>query len=279
MKEDTDTREASYKEPVDLRSLLKKEMNAINLLLDDDLRDIDHPVHEIRKFIKTVLAVLLLYKSKQNNAVYLHWKSYFKAISKQYAALREAKINLLIFYRLEKKFKPSNKNRITEIRNHFEEKYNLLANDNLQIEKIIRQLNFSIIHASMAFSQTMANAGSEALRKKHKKTIHKAEQLFKTLTLASPAGNFHQFRKWMNNVYFQRLALKRAELEIVNKKQNKQIRKHTAYLGDEHDLQLFRIYLKEHFEDQMTEIEIIISKKIKKLRTKIFSLYPLIKNL
>jgi hypothetical protein len=281
MKMEGDITLASHKHTASLQVLVEKEIDTVNLLLVNDLylNDVDHAIHEIRKFTKATQAALLLYKTKQTLPLYLHWKSYFKVISKQYAALRESKINLQIFYHLEKKIKASNKNNIILIKNHFEEKYNLLANDNQLIEKSIRQLNLSITQASLALSQTLANPDPEILRKKHKKTIHKANQLFKTLTFTSPPDDFHKFRKWMNYIYFQQIALKRAGLQKLNRKQNKQIHKLAVYLGDEHDLQLFQKYLKEHFVDQLAEMEAIISNRIKKLRMKIFTLYPLIKNL
>jgi len=66
----------------DLYLLIENYITKIQLSSADNLINIDNSIHEIRKSLKAVLAILLLFKTPSNLSQYLQWKSHFRVYIK-----------------------------------------------------------------------------------------------------------------------------------------------------------------------------------------------------
>ena len=107
-------------------------------------------------------------------------------------------------------------------------------------------------------------------------TFKKSKKLYLKLSLSSTSEDFHKFRTCCKDNYLQQSVL------ILNKLRNpsnhiKSLYKLTEYLGQEHDLQLFKDYLKMHFPELSKLSNSFFNLRIKKLRIKIMKLFPNIK--
>lgn len=260
--------------PINLKVLLKNNINTIITFSGENLLNIDKSVHEIRRSLKAILAILLLFKVQFDRVQYLNWKSYFQSFLKQFAASRESFVFLQTLKKIENELKELNEIQFNELRNHLEIAYRLLVKENIKLKEVIGKLNGSIIKISATINNSSVYSDLRSLKNSYKKTFQKTKQWFKKLTLDSSMEDFHKFRKWCKFFYFQQIVLLNLDLEKVSLKENKKILKLSEFLGDEHDLQVLLQYLRINFTDLYEKAKPILLLKIKILRKKVLLLYP-----
>ncbi len=266
---------ASKELRISLHSMLRKEFNDLKTHFDNQL-DVNQSIHEIRKCIKVILAIIILYKTNTDEAKYSQWKSYLKALKRQCASLRESYVNLQTFSKLEDELGELDKVHFGALGVILETKYNSLVAGNQRIKSILKQLHNSIDKIALAFNESSVNSDLEILQKRHKKTLQKTKQLFEVLTINSNANDFHRLRRWLRYFYLQESIFEREGFLKISSKKNKLLHELNDYLGEEHDLQSFFQYLKGNFRSLSKRAEPIFIERIDKLRKKILKQFPAI---
>lgn len=254
--------------------LLKNDIHKLMAVSDDPGDDIDKSVHEIRKALKSILAILLLFKPMVDKNKYAIWRSDFKAISKQFASFREPYVLLQTFHKLKEDIANIDKIRFIELKKHFEAKHNELVKDNKDLVEAIKQLKNSVLSISEAIDSSNVYSDMKWFKKRYRKIFQKTRPLFHALTLDSSPEDFHEFRKVTRSLYFQQAAIKDLEPGKVSLTDARKLHKLTEHLGNEHDLQLFYRYLKEQFPEMYENIQPFLLVRIKKLRKKAMILFP-----
>jgi len=258
--------------PVSFQMVLEKDINKLNSFSSEDLLNIDQSIHKMRKSLKSISAILLLYKVQFDRAHYLSWKSSIKSLSKQYAVVREPYVFLQTFNQIEDELKGFNKSNLDELKSNLELQYDLIVKDRNRNDTI-QQGSESIIKIAESFNSFEINSKHKPLKRKLLISFKKSQRLFKKLNLTSSSDEFLEFRKWCKIYYFKQAVLNRIGSEKTFK-QDKKLYKLTEYLGNEHDLQLFYQYLNMHFTELSKISESFFRLKIKKLRKKVLMLYP-----
>jgi len=258
---------------VSLNLMLEKDINALNAFSGEDLLNIDKCIHEIRKSLKSISAILFLYEFQFDQTLYLNWKFKIKSLAKQYEIVREHFIYLQIFSKVEDELKDIEKGDLVEIRNHLEPKYNQILINNFVGKETILNWNEAILKIIESIQNLHINSDFKLLKRRLLKSYQKSNKLFEKLSLNSSSDEFHQFRKWCKRLYFQQVAFNRLGFEKTSK-QNRKLYKLTEYLGKEHDLNLFYQYLSFHFAILSQLSRSYFNRRIRKLRKNILMVYP-----
>jgi CHAD domain-containing protein len=258
---------------VSLNLMLEKDINTINTFSGEDLLNIDKSIHNIRKSLKSISAILFLYEFQIDQTQYLGWKSDIKSLSKEFAVVREHFVYLQTFSNVEGELKDIEKSDLGEIRNQFESNYNQILLENIVSKETIRKGNEAIIKITEAIQNLHINSVLKLLKRRLLKSFRKSQKLYERLSLNSSSDEFHQFRKWCKRFYFQQVAFNQLGFKKTSK-QNKKLYKLTEYLGKEHDLHLFYQYLSFHFAELSQLSQSLFMHKIKKLRRNVLMLYP-----
>jgi len=274
MKKKYDSGLVKNSRPVSLHLLLENDIKALTAFSEEELLDIDKFIHDSRKSLKAISAVLLLFKPQLDKLQYVHWRSYFKEISKKYATLREPYIYIQTFNQVLEDLENTDKHNLLQLKNHLELNYKLLVKENGEIKETIGEFRKSTLEISATIHSLEIIADLKLLKQRRWKIFKKTMQLFEKLTLASTAEDFHKFRKWSRYFYFQLKVFNLLGLEKVPLKEVKRLHKVTTYLGDEHDLQLFYQYLRKQHPNVFGIVEPFLLLKINKLRRKVMELYP-----
>ena len=236
----------------------------------ENLLAIDKSIHKIRKSLKSISAILLLYKDLSDKEQYLNWKTILKSLSKQYGVVRDPCVYLQTLTQIENELKEFDNYNSGELRSHLELEYHQIVHGG---NETILHGNDSIIEFTESLNNSNFNTEPKLLKRKLSVSIRKCKRLFMKLKLNSSADEFHEFRKWCKIYYFQQAALYRIGKGKTPKK-NIKLYTLTEYLGREHDLQVFYQYLVTHFPVISFTSESFFKLKIKKLRKKILGLYP-----
>jgi len=258
---------------VSLNLMLVKDFNKLNVFSGEDLLDIDKCIHEIRKSLKSISAILFLFEFQFDQALYVNWKFNIKSLAKQYEIVREHFIYLQILSKIDNELKDIEKGDLAEIRNQLESKYNHILLNNFIGEETIRNWNEAILKIIEAIQNLHINSDLKLLKRRLLKSYQKTNKLFEKLSLNSSTDEFHQFRKCCKRLYFQQVAFNRLGFE-KNSKQNKKLYKLTEYLGKEHDLNLFYQYLSFNFTILSQLSRSYFNRRIRKLRKNILMVYP-----
>lgn len=258
---------------VSLNLMLVKDFNKLNAFSGEDLLDIDKCIHEIRKSLKSISAILFLFEFQFDQALYVNWKFNIKSLAKQYEIVREHFIYLQILSKIDNELKDIEKGDLAEIRNQLESKYNHILLNNFIGEETIRNWNEAILKIIEAIQNLHINSDLKLLKRRLLKGYQKSNKLFEKLSLNSSTDEFHQFRKCCKRLYFQQVAFNRLGFE-KNSKQNKKLYKLTEYLGKEHDLNLFYQYLSFNFTILSQLSRSYFNRRIRKLRKNILMVYP-----
>lgn len=258
---------------VNLQLMLEKDINTLHSFSGEDLSKIDKSIHKTRKSLKSISAILLLYKVQFGKLQYLSSKSFIKTIAKQFGVVREPYVYLQTFNQIEDKLKEFDISNLDELRCHLELQYNLIVKDNKIDKERIQQGNESIVKLTETLNNFHVNFKFKPLKRRLLISFQKSKRLFKMLNLNSTAGEYHAFRKWCKIYYFQQAALNRIG-SVKTSRKNKKLFKLTEYLGKEHDLQLFYQYLTAHFPELSQLSEALFRLKIKRIRKKVLMLYP-----
>jgi len=251
---------------------VEKDIESVQSFSGIEITDTDRSIHKIRKSLKSVSAILLLYKGRLDPVQYLSWKLFLKTLSKKYAFLREPYVYLQTFNQIEHKLIGLNNFNPDEIRNYLEIQYKLIVNETI-VNETIQQGDKAILKLTETHNDFHVSYKPKRLKRMLLKSFKKSERLFKKLRLTSSHEAYHGFRKWCKIFYYQLAVLHRIEL-VNSSKNNKRLYKLTDYLGKEHDLQLFFQYLVVHFPEFSVSSESFFRLRIKKLRKKILVLYP-----
>lgn len=257
---------------VSFLTAVEKDISRLQPFSAENLLAIDKSIHKIRKSLKSISAILLLYKDLSDKEQYLNWKTILKSLSKQYGVVRDPCVYLQTLTQIENELKEFDNYNSGELRNHLELQYHQIVHGENDYETI-RQGNESIIEFTESLNNSNFNSEPKLLKRKLSVSIRKCKRLFMKLKLNSSADEFHEFRKWCKIYYFQQAALYRIGKGKTPKK-NIELYTLTEYLGREHDLQVFYQYLVTHFPVLSFTSESFFRLKIKKLRRKILVLYP-----
>ncbi|MFZ4399192.1 MAG: CHAD domain-containing protein [Bacteroidales bacterium] len=262
--------------PISFLNLLETDINNLYTFSSETSSDLDKSIHEIRKSLKSISAILSIYKVHFERTQYSSWVAYIKDISKLYASLRDPYIYRKTYYKFEKQLNKKSFALSFELKNHLELRYTLTVKELINKKDILIQGNSSIINMIDTFNKTYIYSDIKSLNNSVLNTFKKSKRLYKKLSLSSSSEDFHKFRTCCKDYYLQQSVL------ILNELRNpsnhiKSLYKLTEYLGQEHDLQLFRDYLKIHFPELSKLSNPFIKLKIKGLRIKILNLYPNIK--
>jgi len=260
--------------PVIIKLVLEKDINKLNSVSGEVHLNIDKSLHTIRKSLKSISVILILYKVQFDQAQYLSLKSIIKTISKQFGVLREPYVNLQTYHRIEAKLKNFfNNSDLYELRYNLEMQYNLIANDILNTKDTIQQGKELLVKLTEELSNLDVNFKHKPMKRRLMISFQKSRRLFKKLSLRSSSRAYHRFRKWCKIYYHQQIILNRIGSEKMPRK-NKKLFKLTEFLGDEHNLQVFYQYLSTHFPELSQLSEALFRLKIKRLRKKVLALYP-----
>ncbi|HAH23611.1 MAG TPA: hypothetical protein DCL77_07620 [Prolixibacteraceae bacterium] len=258
---------------VSLNLMLEEDMNTLHSISGKEILNIDESIHNLRKSLKSISAILFLYEFQIGQKQYLQWKSGLKSLSKQFAQAREDFAYLQTFKKIEDKLKDIDKSDLLELRNHFESKYNLIVQENIVRKEAIQKGNEAILKVLEEMQNSHINSELKLLKRRHLESLKKTQKLFKRLSLKSSSEEFHQFRKYCKRFYLQQLVFNRLGLKKTYK-QNKKLDQLTEYLGKEHDLHLFNQYLSVHFADLLPLLRLHFMLKIRKLKKNTLMLYP-----
>jgi len=259
--------------PVSLKLVLGKDINKLNSISDEAFLNADKSIHTIRKSLKSISAILLLYEVHFEREQYMSWKSYIRSLSKQYGALRAPYVYLQTFNRIEEKLKICDNSNLYELRYNLELQYNLIVNNITNTKETIQQGKESILKLTEEFNNLDINIKHKPLKRRLLISFQKSQRLFKKLNLTSSADEYHRFRKWCKIFYHQQLVLNQIKSAKTPKKNNK-LYKLTEFLGNEHDLQMFYQFLSTHFPELSQLSDTMFRLEIKRLRKKVLSLYP-----
>jgi len=260
-------------ELVSLKLALENDINKLNSFSFEDHLVIDRSIHKIRKSLKSISAILLLYEVQFDRVEYLNWKSLIKSLSKQFGVAREPFVHLHTFGKIEEKLKGFDSSNLYELRYNLDLQYNLVVNDLKNNQETIRSGKELILRLTEELSNLDINFRYKLLKRRLQISFQKSQLLFKGINLHSSVDEYHRFRKWCKIFYHQLLVLNRIGLEKTSKKYKK-LYKLTEFLGNEHDLQVFYQYLTTHFPELSQLSETLFRLKIKKIRKKALALYP-----
>ncbi|NEW85356.1 MAG: CHAD domain-containing protein [Mariniphaga sp.] len=258
--------------PVSFQRTVERDISKLHPFTVENLLDVDKSIHQLRKSLKSVSAILLLYKEQFDQTQYINGKSLIKSLSKQYGVVREPYVYLQTFNRIENELKGIGDCNPDELRSHFELQYQQTLNGGSGNETI-QQGNKSILKLTETLTNFEVTSDPKRLRRKLSVSFRRAKKLFIKLKTNSSADDFHEFRKWCKIFYFQQAALHRLGKGRAPKK-NIQLYILTEYLGKEHDLQMLFEYMVLHFAVLSCTYEPFFKLKIKKLRKKVLALYP-----
>jgi CHAD domain-containing protein len=261
--------------PVSLKLILEKEMHVLRPLTDTDLVLFDKYIHDMRKSLKSISAILLFYKAQLNQRQFTSLKLSIKSLAKHYAAVRESYVYLQTLNKIETELKDLNENYLYELRNQLELNYNSVLKEYINSEKAIQFGNEGIIKIKEGINQININIEPKFIKKRLSKNYLKVERIFKKLNTKSSPDEYHKLRKYCKYLYYQQVMLNNIGIEETSK-QNKKLFKLTEYLGNEHDLELFYQYLEIHFAELSHITYRYFRSKIKRLRKKVVSQYPLV---
>jgi len=259
--------------PVSLKSVLEKDINRLNSVSGEDYFDIDKSIHKIRKSLKSISAILLLFEVQFDRIEYLNRKSLIKSLSKQFGAVREPYVLLQTLSKIEEKLKCFNGSNLYELRYNLDLQYNSLVNDLIKRFGAIQDEKGAIIKLAGELNKLDVDFKHKLLRERLLISFQKSRRLFLKLNLSSSSHEYHKFRKWCKIFYHQMIVLNRIRQQKMSKKRKK-LFKLTEYLGNEHDLQLLYQYLSTHYPELSKLSEAIFMFKIKRLRKKALALYP-----
>lgn len=258
---------------VSLKLALEYDIIKLNSFSFEDHLVIDKSIHKIRKSLKSISAILLLYEAQFDRVEYLNWKSLIKSLSKQFGVAREPFVHLHTFGKIEEKLKGFDSSNLYELRYNLDLQYNLVVNDLKNNQETIQSGKELILRLTEELSNLDINFRHKPLKRRLRISFQKSQLLFKGINLHSSADEYHRFRKWCKIFYNQQLVLNRIGLEKTSQKYKK-LYKLTEFLGNEHDLQEFYQYLTTHFPELSQLSETLFRLKIKKIRKKALALYP-----
>lgn len=258
---------------VSLNLMLDNDIRRLHSLLGTDFLNIDRIIHEIRKSLKSVLAILFFYEFQFDQTQYLSFKSNVKCLSKQYALYREHFVYLQTYHKVENELKDIDKNFLIDLRNQIESRHNSIVLENIVGKETIQKGIEAILKIIEAIQNLEVNSELKLLKRRLLKSHQKTQDIYKKLTLNSSSDEFHVFRKWCKRFYFQQAVFNRLGFTRTSK-QNKKLYKITEDLGKEHDLNLFNQYLSVHFAELSKLSRSFFYKRIRKLRKSILMVYP-----
>lgn len=259
--------------PINLQLMIKKDINTIYSFSVKDLFNFDKTIHKVRKSLKSISAILILYKDQFDQTQYLRLKSIVKALSKQFGILREPYVYLQTYHRIEAKLKNFDNSNVYELKYNLDLQYNLIKTDINYSKETVQPGKESILKLTEELHDLDVNFKYKLLNRELLKSSKKTRRLFKNLNLSSSSDKIHDFRKWCKIFYLQQEALNRV-VSVKTSQQNKKLFKLTEYLGNEHDLQLFYQYLTLHFTELSKKSAPFFSLEIRKVRKKALALYP-----
>lgn len=164
---------------VSLNLMLEKDINTLNAFSGEDLLNIDKCIHEIRKSLKSISAILFLYEFQFDQTLYLNWKFNIKSLAKQYEIVREHYVYLQIFSKVEDELKDVKKSDLVEIRNHLESKYNQILHNNFVTRENIRNWNEAILKIIEAIQNLHINSDLKLLKRRLLKSHQKSQKNYK----------------------------------------------------------------------------------------------------
>ena len=130
--------------PISFLNLLETDINNLHTFSNETSSDLDKSIHEIRKSLKSILAILSIYKLHFERTQYLSWVAYIKDISKLYASLRDPYIYRKTYYKFEKELNKKSFALSFELKNHLELRYALTVKELINKKDILIQGNSAI---------------------------------------------------------------------------------------------------------------------------------------
>ncbi len=267
---------SKIRKQVSFQIAVERDISKLHPYTVENLLDVDKSIHQIRKSLKSVSAILLLYKEQSDQAQYLNAKSLIKSLSKQYGVVREPYVYLQTYNRIEKELKGIDDCDPDELRRHLELQYQQTLKGGCGNETI-QKGNESILKLTETITNFEVTSEPKRLKRKLSVSFRKAKKIFIKLKTNSSADDYHEFRKWCKIFYFQQAALHRIGKGRAPKK-HLQLYNLTECLGKEHDLQMLFEYMVLHFAGLSCTYEPFFKLKIKKLRKKVLALYPKVTN-
>ena len=258
---------------VNLNLMLEEDMHTLHRISEKDILTDEKTIHQIRKSLKSISAILFLYEFQIDQTHYVRWKSEIKSLSKQYALQREYFINLQMFNKVEDELKDIDKSHLLELRTYFESKYHLMVLENIAREETIRKGNEAFLRTMDEIINCNINSELKLLNRKHLRSYQKSQKIFKKLSLNSSSEEFHEFRKSCKRFYLQQFVFDKLGFEKTIKK-NKKLYLLTEYLGKEHDFNLLYHYLSLYSTELAKLSRSFFVRKIKNLRKNILRRYP-----
>jgi len=254
--------------------LLEKDICQIETLFAVVYDDIDDSIHQFRKALKSMFASLLMVQYAIDQDSYLDLKSKFSNMSRQFAEFRESYVYLDTLKLVKKLIIDIDEYSYAIIEENIQSKHRFLVIDNKHLTLLIKNLKELTIQIREDIDSKAIVSNIKLIKKAHLKTFRKSRRLLKALSINSSPSRYHKIRKWCNYYNFQNVTLHKNGLNNVHATKYKKMHKLITYLGMEHDLQQLNTYLENNFPNLNSNIRIIISFKIKKLRRKILNTFP-----
>jgi hypothetical protein len=252
-----------------IMELWKREISSILYFSDSEQLNLNLSLHEMRKSLKILLAILLFLKNDVEQAIYNDWKINLRNILKKFAILREPYVLLQTLNQVKSNDRCLDPSNLMEVSLILEQKYLKVLNENEPLTDFIQEYKESLVHISKELIPYIKAIDRARVKRRLSKTITKVQKLHNSLHTASSYKEYHRFRKWLKRyaVYSSTL-LKSKKSNTLNKKLLDDIDKK---LGKEHDLQLLRLYLNTSAQCMPHELASYLSKRVQILRKRILS--------
>lgn len=240
-----------------LFSALNKQTEKLQYFCSAEKISPNLAIHEIRKSFKRLRALFLFYSELPNNFS-ANKNQHIKELGKSVSALRESFMNLQLYEKelvgnklvSERKIKLTieklqKKNKVL-LNKHFEgvDFCSLVKNFAIESKQEINQIGFGVVSKKEIINQVSLS-------------YFKSYECYKNLQFPAIADDLHRLRKKLKRVWYQLDFVKFYHPKYFKLKSN-QLNKITEQLGNDHDLFVLLLELKEkHYDFDLTEIEII----------------------
>jgi CHAD domain-containing protein len=228
----------------EIQSLMNKYLSVIEQNSNVNNQNIEEAIHNIRKTIKKIRAVLLLMRNEIGYSSYLREKDFYRDIGRQLSEFRNLDVYLSVAMNLDQQFTSDLKysclrHLIAQIRYFKEENLNQL----IKPRGFFSEINQKLAIARSGVEKAKIGGNSfiflmNGLRNSYKKSR-------KALDLCldeSTKKNAHQLRKALKNVWYQ-IRIFKPVYPVMCKAYAKSLKSSTEILGELNDYAEFKTYL------------------------------------
>ena len=235
-------------------------------------------IHEIRRLLKRMRAYIRFIRVSFTDQDFRKLNEIVGIINRTLAEVREARVNLIMFERIKPKLQ--NKliyNSLSGLQKHLEKRCKKMEDDKEGLNEITHRVRTHLLEFTAFVKSLIKNDFSETELIQGIEDVYRTgKKLYKKAINTEEVEIIHTWRKYVKHIQFQLQFISgylpeyyHEKIEILQSVSN--------YLGEEHDLYVFHIYLKQNYFSRLTsieryQIEEIITKRRNKQKNKAFEL-------